>query len=127
MSFPFNSDAFKRLKAQWYSKLAKSGFEDIERNENELILWHSEYFLGDRRHATAVVEGKINYYRIAGQFLHDHAFNNAHEKEMWRLHAEGKSIRDIMKVLKKFSKRKVHTVLTTLEAEMINRWKRKPV
>lgn len=41
-------------------------------------------------------EIKQEYYRRASQFLHEHPFQNKIHKEVWEMHTEGHSIRDIV-------------------------------
>lgn len=122
MSFQFKSKEFKDLQSKWYSKLKKSGFDDIEVGEKRLRFvgssWHSEY----RRYNKDKIEAKENYYRLAGQFTYDNVFKDELEKHIWRLHAEGFSIREIAKILKKKTyKAFVHETLQALEKKMINK------
>lgn len=48
----------------------------------------------------ATREGQIEYYRFAGHFLNDHRFASKLEKLIWELHANGLSMRNIVKKLK---------------------------
>lgn len=126
MSSPYRSKEFLALKDRWYARLAKEGFEDIERNEHALKLWHSEYFADPRRYDPNAAEARQTYYRIAGQFLNDHKFKNAWEKKVWAMHAEGLGIREIAANIKRPGlKDKVHITLNRLETEMINKAKNK--
>ncbi len=94
----FQSQSFKALNAEWEAKLKDSGFEDIERDENNL----KEYASSDFKKRPEYDQSKEEYYRLAGQFFHDYSFrgpNREWKKRVWGLHAEGKSIREIIKIL----------------------------
>lgn len=122
MSSQFKTKQFRDLKSSWYSKLKKTGFEDIEATETRLrnvgSSWHHEL----RRHDKDKIEAKENYYRLAGQFTYDNVFKDELEKHIWGLHAEGYSIREIAKILKKKTyKDHVHQTLQALEKKMINK------
>lgn len=94
-----NSDEFKKLQAKWYEKLKKKGFQDIEQQDGNLKVWSSHLFKSSYNEITT--PAKEDYYRIAGQFLHEYKFENAAEKLIWRLHSDGHSIRHIVQTLKK--------------------------
>ena len=98
MSSQFKTKEFKTLKNSWYSKLKKSGFNDIEQDENLLKVWDNKHFLvryGDS------FKAKEEYFRIAGQFLYEYEFENKLEKHIWTKHIEGLSVHDIAKFLYK--------------------------
>ncbi len=100
----------------------EKGFEDIEKNEYSLNLWHSEYFADLRRYDPDVFAAKQTYYNIAGQFLNDHKFKNAWERKVWAMHADGLGIREIAAKIKRPGlKDKIHITLRRLEKEMINK------
>jgi hypothetical protein len=105
-----NSKEFKDLQRKWYAKAKKSGYEDIEQADGNLKVWHSRLFQINANDITG--EAKKEYYRLAGQFLHAHKFENKGDKIMWELHAGGMSVRDIAKELKrlgfKTSRNRVH-------------------
>lgn len=104
MSNPFKTKQFKDLEKEWYGRLTKSGFKDIERRDrigkaagrmktgtlDNIIHSYDE-------HQFSVKE---EYYRVAGQFLHSYKFKSALEKSIWSMHSEGLSIRNIIKSLK---------------------------
>lgn len=126
MSSPFRAKSFLELKKQWYQRLEEEGFEDIERAEHALKLYHSDYFADSRRNDSSVIEAKETYYRVAGQFLNDHKFKNKWERMVWAMHAEGKGIREIAASIKRPGlKDKIHITLNRLEAQMINKAKGK--
>lgn len=96
---PFKSKAFKDLKDDWYAVLKESGFEDIEQDENNLKRWDSHHFKAQTTPTT--FEHTQEYYRLAGQFLHDHAFAGAWEKKVWELHASGLSAAGVFRALRR--------------------------
>lgn len=96
----FDERNLKQLQAKWYEKLKKKGFKDIE----------TEYGLtpdrppahdfakrmGYRQDLVDDIEG---YYEWANKMLHEAAFKTQTDKDVWRLHAEGKTSREIEKVI----------------------------
>ncbi len=123
------SKEFKELQAKWYAKLKKTGFEDLEQNEYSLRLFHSTYFSDSRRNDPQVVAAKLEYYRLAGHFLYDHKFENALERTIWQMHADGKSIRTIEKVLKAKGQAVyrdlINRILMRLDDEMVTKCRNK--
>lgn len=115
---------FNKLEAKWYAKLKKEGFEDIEQNEDTLKLWSTHRF--SREHNTVLYEAKEEYYRLAGQFLHEHQFKNLFEKGMWEYHSGGSSIRDIVLILKqsgcKVGKDRVNSILEAIKTQMMAKY-----
>lgn len=93
---------FKALQTKWYEKLKKKGFEDIETDEDNLKVWHSFFFTDRRenRYTKGSWDSKEEYYRLAGQFLHEHEFIDATDRFIWEHHAAGKNNREILDLLK---------------------------
>lgn len=102
----------KTLTKTWYKKLKDSGFNDIEQ-ENGLLKDYSNRFYrsqfkedsGDSlenkiQSKTLINEAKEEYYRLAGQFLHEHNFNSLVDRHIWKSHSEGLSSRAISKNLR---------------------------
>lgn len=132
MSQQFKTKEFLELQAKWYEKLKKDKFNDIERNETTLHLSHAGYFSDLRKNPNHpdVIEAKQNYYRLAGQFTHEHKFKSRRQKRIWQLHADGKSVRQIAEILKKqgvleSKKSAVFDAIKAVESEMINKWIKK--
>lgn len=111
---------FKALQNKWYSKLKDSGFNDIERDGDQLktdpmqnvtTFYNQDCF-----------EAKQTYYRMVGEFLHNYKFEDIKERLIWELHSEGVSIRDSVIELKKRGykayKRQVHETIQKLVKEM---------
>lgn len=122
--------AFKDLQRQWYKKLKKSGFDDIEKDEDNLKSWSSDFF---RRHKTDHKEyhreynedkfkAHEEYYRMAEEFLTNYHFENSTDRFIWSQHAEAVSIREIVRMLKvkriKSYKFKVHETIKRLKRLM---------
>lgn len=108
--------SYKQEKAKWYKKLKKSGFDDIERDEHRLkvntldrigrntfsrVDYTSDQLSQERLTAKIVHDAKQEYYYKAEHFLNSHKFESEKERVIWEYHANGLSIRDIVKVLNK--------------------------
>lgn len=126
MSSPFKTKEFKDLEKKWYDKLEKKGFHDIERTDavgresnrlkNDVIAHVLQTYTPEK---FAIKE---EYYRLAGQFLHEYKFKSENERTIWKMHSEGTSVRDIIKALKKKGvtayKDLVHGTIKRLAEEM---------
>lgn len=90
-----NSKQFLKLQKQWYKKLEKNGFEDIEYAGGNSMKSGAQTRFSDPVQSNTVtrVESKTDYYRIAGFFLYDYTFQDVYDKRVWELHAEGVTIR----------------------------------
>lgn len=97
-----NSPQFKKLQKQWYEKLAKEGFEDIEQTDGNLKVWTSHIHRSLQSLANPTLrEAKETYYRLASQFLHEFVFPDQKTKKIWQMHSDGISYRHIAKELAK--------------------------
>lgn len=133
---PSKNKELKKLTKLWYKKLEKEGFQEIEQADGNLKVWHSHKFLRTSDGSVFSAPAKEEYFRSAGHFLHDHVFSNEAEKDIWKLHCEGLSIREIAKVFKSkknekeytkcINNRNVHLTLQSLARIMLNRYKRIP-
>jgi len=117
---------FRELQRKWDEKLAKSGFVDIERKDrvgasSRMLKTAALKNIVDQ-YTPEQFEIKQEYYRLAGQFLHDHKFKSGKDREIWRLHSEGVSIRNIIRHLKRRRmtayKDLVHGTILRLAEEM---------
>jgi len=109
-----------QLKKIWYAKLKESGFQDIE--------YYEESSYGMNRfdkhpENPEVMQARADYYQMSTHFLSDHSFESDFEKDIWEIHADGISIRNITKVLFekqgiKTSKTKVGKIVKRLEDTM---------
>ena len=93
-----NKNQFNKLKAKWYKKLKASGFEDIELRHNNLK--NRESLFSDTRMISRF-QAKQVYYQLATRFLNEYTFKNNRERIIWEYHANGISVRNIVKLLKK--------------------------
>jgi hypothetical protein len=103
-SNPFNTKEFKDLKSKWYKRLKDAGFDDIERQdlegENGSILKTAAMENIKRSYTVDQFKIKEEYYRLAGQFLNSNKFRSEIDRQIWAMHCEGISIRNIIKALK---------------------------
>jgi hypothetical protein len=116
----------KKLIAEWDKKLKESGFEDLEDRKTGFLkkcggdeLWEPNSFnnfnsawsehektlsaikLSGKGYSTFVwKQSQAEYYRLASIMCHDGVFKTDKEKDIWVLHAEGLSYRQIAKELK---------------------------
>lgn len=112
---------YAALEAEWDKKLADSGFQDIEQRKDGNLKFWSTIFVN--RHTFSRLDAKQAYYRAAGHFLHDHKFTS-YERKVWELHAEGISMRNIVKILQdrdniRTYRRRVHETIQSLVREMV--------
>lgn len=110
---------FLKLQQQWYNKLKKKGFVDIEHDEDHLKL-SSERFVVRNSGAYAnptLTSAKFEYYNNCRKFMSTYLFKNKREKEIFEMHTEGISIRDIA-TKTRLSRRKVHETIKRLVKEM---------
>jgi hypothetical protein len=118
---PLKDKNFEKLQKQWYSKLAKDGFKDIEQADGNLKAWTKTE--DRKRYLGSSWQQKETYFRYVGWFLHDYKFSNSFDKQLWVWRAEGRSIRWITKAFLGLGipayKDKVHTRLNALEKEMV--------
>ncbi len=117
---PKAPESFQDLKATWYAKLEKSGFEDAERDEYTLRFSSSKFNTDE---TARNYYAKLEYYTMAGKFLHDHKFVSNLEKVIWEYHVNGISARNIAKLLKKVkiikpNKDNVSQIIARLVKEM---------
>lgn len=89
---------YNKLKAFWYKKLKKEGFDDIEDDEGRLKSWAVKF---NNRRFQQLWQSRETYYYLATQFLNDYKFENRMEKFIWEQHVNAASVRDITTALKK--------------------------
>ncbi len=82
----------KALTALWYKKLKDTGFQEIESGPY-LKEWHAHYF--QTRITPDLFQVKQQYFISASHFLITYTFETDLEKQIWQLHSEGKSYREI--------------------------------
>lgn len=116
---PFRTKKFKALQRQWYQKLEKEGFEEIEDVESgrELMkVWHAHYF--QTKYEPQTFLAKQEYYSLAFSFLERHSFGHKKEQAIWELHANGQSLRKIAESLEEKVCR-VHKIVSELRDKMM--------
>ncbi len=112
----FQSVEFRALNDEWKDKLREEGFRDIERDEDSLQDWSAAFTRHPEWNAS-----KEEYYRLAGQFLYEYRFrgpNAAWTRKIWELHAQGTSIRDIVKILDPKGKQSPHTLFKKVQTTL---------
>lgn len=94
-----NKQKLKRLTAQWYKKLADSGFVEIEdvNSPNEMLKrWTSEI---STRHTAQTLQDRQDYYLRASHLLESEHWPNPVDKQIWALFCEGHSTRTIYEMI----------------------------
>jgi len=82
---------YQRLKAVWDKKLKKSGFVDIESENGMLKRWSIKFILDAKRPSVLY---RDEYYRYASHYLFEYKFKCRQDKQIWRFHTEGYSLRE---------------------------------
>lgn len=92
---------FMRLQRQWYAKLKKKGFNDIEKDNNpqSLLSNKGNGYASVAKHPYNFEETQ-NFYRLASWFLHEYEFKSKKDQKIWELFCEGKTIRFISAEIK---------------------------
>ena len=103
--------SFQALKAEWYAKLADSGWVDIEQPDERLKRWTCRDFV--QPYFTGVsFDAKIRYFELAADLLKQpQVFETPQHLQIWSLHAAGESVRTIGKHISA-SKSYVHTIVS---------------
>lgn len=129
--------AFRMLQQEWYAKLAATGFHDIEggREDGMLSVEARSNRLGVDDATTAKRGGldaltytsTLTYFSQASEFLWAKQWSTFREREVWRMHCEGESLRAIAAVLGEqlcgagssndWRRRKVERTVNALKAE----------
>lgn len=117
------SSKLRKLQAQWYKKLAKAGFKDVESLDSKGDMRLKQLDSNQLRHGYRVsteMESAQRYYELARQFYWEHVFETSREKEVWRLHSEGLSGAAIASELKTLSCSSVKRVVQRLREIMMS-------
>jgi hypothetical protein len=117
--YQYKTKEFKDLQSEWYDKLNREGFKDVEQDEYRMKQWDCHAF--SSRYTPQYFYSGQKYFALASQFLHSYKFKNDFEKLLWEHHAQGLSIRDIHKVIPKPSKSAstIFYVIQRLAKEML--------
>lgn len=126
-------DNLKKLQKEWYAKLEETGFNDIEYfEEKHDRLEPKMHLLKSNLPTPNIIEikpdmklntgtDKETFYILARRFTFTHKWENADQKRMWELYAEGycpNSIKDIMKLSQ--SRRTISRRINELTKVMLN-------
>lgn len=117
--FDKHCDYCQSLQQKWTEKLNKSGFKDIERDDDSLKIWSSWF-----RHMYSVEEfqAKQAYYQMASSFLNEYPFENKIQATIWDYHTNGIGVREIANLLKsvrvKTNRTTVWQIIKRLQARM---------
>lgn len=108
-----NNKSFLKLRDEWYAKLRKEGFNDIEdvNSPNEFLKRHDDHWFRTRFKTPMQFSAKQEYFYRAAHLLHTHTFETQLEKAIWDLHCQGYSYREIASMVTKEKVRKVVTKL----------------
>lgn len=98
---------FEKLKAKWYGKLKKDGFEDIELDEDTLSTYSTEFVRKRAKNQNGGFQIKADYYYMANHFLNQYPFKTPLERIIWEYHANGISARNIAQLLTKARRKRV--------------------
>lgn len=109
----------KALTETWNKKLKDSGFEDAEDSKGNLKQFHGSK-LFSRSRAYVTMESQTEYYRQAGQFLHEYTGFTPITKKIWELHSIGKSVRQIVKIILIYEKSYVFKLIDNMATIMLN-------
>lgn len=94
----FQTTEFKKLQRQWYKKLEKTGFQNIEDTQGRLTDHQSLYDLNQRVHfKDGIKEITEFYYSWAGQMVYHGKFKCRRDKMIWKYHADGLTGAEISK------------------------------
>ena len=111
---PFKDPKFKKLKAQWYKKLEKSGFDDIEDHnypDDPLRCYHALDF---KKVSPEKYEQVTKYYENARQLLFTYKFPNDSIRRIWELYVEGTTVREIEKQVRKYKKTRIAEIINEI-------------
>lgn len=122
----WNDPKLSKLKAKWYAKLKKKGFEDIEHDERNLKQFSGKTSIDDELGRSKLERwaqwGKLpqiknhikyEYFSECRRFLEIHKFKNKTERKMFEMHSDGLGVRVIAVSLKTY-RRKVHETIQRL-------------
>ena len=106
-------DDLIELRKYWYDKLKKNGFKDIETIHGTIKDWPAARLRRD--YTPERFKEKQTYYQIASQVTWEYCFESPLEKQIWELHSDGYSLRDISKKIRtdqnKMNKDKIKKII----------------
>ena len=92
-------DQFKKIKEHWYNQLKEDGFKDIEESQERGLLKRIECSYFKSNYTEMSFAAIQDYFIRAEHFLNSHCFGYIQEREIWRLHSQGKTMREIQREL----------------------------
>lgn len=129
-----NNKELQKLQKLWKYKLKRSGFKDIENKHGDVMVSTFDRVRSGWNNGMSYETIKVKhdaaeeYYRLAGHFLHDHKFESSLDLRIWTFHSQGKSVREISRLLKiskiKYTKSPVHRVIERLKILMVERYRK---
>jgi hypothetical protein len=108
----YESKDFKKLRDEWYKKLEDTGFEeaeDVDSVNEFMIRWHSKDI--PAKGTWDQLQARAAYYNQALSYWHTAKFKNAVEREVWYMHSEGYTIKEIASKIKKYKKTAIHGII----------------
>lgn len=108
-----------QLTRQWYDRLAREGFADIETGPSADGLLKTDKRIDPSK--LPEYQAQAAYYRRASSWAYHHPFASTLDRDIWRLHAEGHPYREIAARLKARGAyvKLVHETVGRLRAEML--------
>lgn len=104
----------------WNIKLIKAGHievEDFETPGIPLKSWDNLKFRGMNQD---VLESKRAYFEACSNLLHDYKWDNEIHRDIWRLHSEGLSVREIVSKIhkKRFKRDSINLIIRHYQKEL---------
>lgn len=113
----YQTDEFKELQQEWYGVLKTEGFDDIEQIDTPYV---ERPFKHKRTTVDLDYETKAQYFQMASAYYWHGEFLKPHHKQIWSLHAEGATVREIATKLKMWPN-SVQRVLKKYKKRMLNK------
>lgn len=97
---PFNNKKFQALRRQWYDKLKKTGFKDLEHTSNNGAV--SPYLT---RNSTGTLRNQYDvstvlYFQIVANFATHYPFDSKLDRLIMQFHADGMPYREMSRKIK---------------------------
>lgn len=111
----------KALQNHWYKLINITGFNDIEdtsHDDQPLMDWHSTKFT---KEAIITIEAKQIYFEKAMDILRRNNFISETHAQIWALHIEGLSAREISIRLKDYKKSSVIRIIAEIASEIVRK------
>lgn len=94
----FETKEFKKLDAEWKTKLKESGFEDLEEDVKDYKSLRTVTAIRPSNRFFQRETGEA-YYDLVREYLYIGVFKKESWKKCWELHGEGLAYREIAKRL----------------------------